>query len=1693
MTANSHILLLAALALFPVAKAKGPPWNVPVVAPAPSPAVQCQASCRRDGDCAGAVDGCTLCVPTPPPPEDDDDGPLPPPPPSPPSGQPVILLRVKKPGKAHNNFLSFADTASPGNKPAGGGGGHGVDNWARADYSDPSDAMPLIITPVAGKNDTYTFMNVYAGKKAFLTFVKNASSPPPPPPPACGKCVNNASNFYCWNDGQCYPHGSPQGHAACPLTTHCVASNGTICSCKSCADSSCAPPTKDWLQSTANITQSQAAQFVFEDTGSVHDDDGVALGTYYLREAGPSGSYVGIGDDPYWVTNGLGKVPSALWEKVPYFAPTPPPTPAPTPITTTPPPTTTVPPTPAPTPVSPAAVCGTCVANASNFYCWNDGKCYPHGDTKGDAACPGATHCVASNGVGCGCTSCADFSCVPRAPTGATCSECISYPDSWYCYNDGGCYSHQDPTGDGNCGGYDLCVDPLLEECNCHLCNDTRCHAAPPAPPVYDDDDYNDDGGPICEGDCVCVAQPALVVAPGAVATVVAGTVAAGGALAALPAVSNTMHTVANGLIMRGQVLGLLGQMGGSTVGAMKGLQHMMHTFNFQFQLGGKSQDCTGGSGMERTACSIGVEPVQLFGALLIEALVIVLIVALLWWLVWKCRSTRYTAEAIQRRRARAKDRGPGAFSSLSNRVNAVSARVTDATAGAQRAAQGAVDRASEAAAGAQKAAADRANAAVAEAEHRTNAALNEAENAAGSAAGSIADAASDSGAQLVRNNRGVRLTATDDMFDKGALADAHAAAAGKQASGDLAEDRLSFLPTGGNTGATLAGNKDAARKRAEQEVQHQKDALKGRAMGALKGNVGKLAGGAGLGGVAGHLGKLKGGGGTAAGAGGHFGGLPGHHGGSGGGGGKGPLAKLKIIRRRVVALRETSKWLTAEYERENDKMHTSALNLCIWLLDKFYLPVVTAATFNIAAVFGMHSPGIYVLSCIAAILVCVLAASWLPFLWMVLGGAASAEEADAGEDEAEDTGAGVGLLARPQSVIGRARAWLWQCFGRTASDPEQPLLVDEAGGTSAAADSSNPRTRGCLCSAYDRLAAKLMSEPFSQARRLIREQAKSTWAVGAKSEMEVRFSAVEFFLHRACLGVSIGLFADADNVQAAFAFIIGLVASATAAAARIGAAKAQAQAAATTARARALAVRDQARAAAARLDAAKTRAQGALVDAKAKVDAAKAQAQGALAGTSAKVDAARAQAQGALAGAAAKVDAAKARARAAAEDGSLSGTAAATAAGAGMVAGTGAAAGAGAGASAGAGGAEGEPQWTRVTFRELHTWNAAEYTVFFPRDGRGMGLRYRHEDMHVLNIFGEAEARGVGVGDKIVAVDGVRIGSKEEFDALVKKQPVTAPGVILATDVHTPHVEDYEIGQHVDGIGENSEAGEVIAIVPENGTEPPNHHGPGIITVDTGATAAPSDAAAHLEEAVEDAEPSPPRSKLRAACHAIGTALAAVSLVDVLEDQVVMGRVTSVFPYLISFINTVRRPCDDPKSSGCKAISNATLGFSALVFVLPILITLRGVWKARQQKKLKERQEQARRESASDTDGAASDFEAAPTSESEADDTMTEEVEQIVERRAVLRRVAFRRRRTATAAAHEFTVDFPAHEQLGLRYAHHGLHLMSVFGHAAARGVEKGDVIVAVDGVRCETQADFLQQLRYGPLDLKGQESSYS
>ena len=117
--------------------------------------------------------------------------------------------------------------------------------------------------------------------------------------------------------------------------------------------------------------------------------------------------------------------------------------------------------------------CNDCISQGK-FFCYNDGKCYDHGDSNGDAACPYKSSCVAtpspSGKNACGCSSCDDLKC----SSWRTCSDCISQ-GKFFCYNDGKCYDHGDSNGDAACPDKSSCVANPLGGCGCTSCDDKSC------------------------------------------------------------------------------------------------------------------------------------------------------------------------------------------------------------------------------------------------------------------------------------------------------------------------------------------------------------------------------------------------------------------------------------------------------------------------------------------------------------------------------------------------------------------------------------------------------------------------------------------------------------------------------------------------------------------------------------------------------------------------------------------------------------------------------------------------------------------------------------------------------------------------------------------------------------------------------------------------------------------------------------------------------------------------------------------------------------------------------------------------------------------------------------------------------------------------------------------------------------------
>jgi len=124
-----------------------------------------------------------------------------------------------------------------------------------------------------------------------------------------------------------------------------------------------------------------------------------------------------------------------------------------------------------------------CIEDGSKFFCYNNNKCYTHGDPAGWApgACPSSVWCVAKDKTGCDCSDPADQTCYnnkDNSPSSkVTVENCIEDGSSYFCYNNNTCYKHGDSAGwaPRACPGSANCVAQNKDGCDCSDPNDTSC------------------------------------------------------------------------------------------------------------------------------------------------------------------------------------------------------------------------------------------------------------------------------------------------------------------------------------------------------------------------------------------------------------------------------------------------------------------------------------------------------------------------------------------------------------------------------------------------------------------------------------------------------------------------------------------------------------------------------------------------------------------------------------------------------------------------------------------------------------------------------------------------------------------------------------------------------------------------------------------------------------------------------------------------------------------------------------------------------------------------------------------------------------------------------------------------------------------------------------------------------------------
>ena len=258
---------------------------------------------------------------------------------------------------------------------------------------------------------------------------------------------------------------------------------------------------------------------------------------------------------------------------------------------------------------------------------------------------------------------------------------------------------------DAQCGGSGATCDGFLPSiCAYDWVHNDGCSPtpSPPPPPSFMCDiGFNAFECPLpdwiashCSAvhSCASFPQPPAfpTLAVGGSAAVVGGSMAAGSALAALPAISHPLHVMAAGLLFQGQVVGMLGQLNVGWAPRMNSTQGVLQLFNFQFKgvaaaaakhapggggggggrspaptpSGGSSSSSSSSSSIlsarrrlsiSSTAADLGLSASQMFPVLLLEILLIGLLVSLIWGAVWQLRK-RHMPEAVPQQPAAAAD-----------------------------------------------------------------------------------------------------------------------------------------------------------------------------------------------------------------------------------------------------------------------------------------------------------------------------------------------------------------------------------------------------------------------------------------------------------------------------------------------------------------------------------------------------------------------------------------------------------------------------------------------------------------------------------------------------------------------------------------------------------------------------------------------------------------------------------------------------------------------------------------------------------------------------------------------------------------------------------------------------------------------------------------------------------------------------
>jgi hypothetical protein len=291
---------------------------------------------------------------------------------------------------------------------------------------------------------------------------------------------------------------------------------------------------------------------------------------------------------------------------------------------------------------------------------------------------------------------------------------------------------------------------------------------------------------------------------------------------------------------------------------------------------------------------------------------------------------------------------------------------------------------------------------------------------------------------------------------------------------------------------------------------------------------------------------------------------------------GSGSVLSLGTLKTAFSNAKDAAQWMGDDYNGGNDKSHWSGLMLCCWFFDKFYMPIVTAATFHITTVFGMKKPDYFTITCMLAIVMMTGCVLWLPFLWRLLHPAVAKLPDGEINVGPPPIARGGGLLRvavsnafgggdekkRKTLALGDGRRAAYDsvyadndgaaAYGSAKSDfasedgaSEAPLLPTDAAPESDCCGRLR-RCWGAVRRRCRRGGRVVRREPLFLRYKAFRTAAYGTWAMGARNEGAARTMALEFFVHRLVLGLVIGVAVESTNGQLVLAWLVSICFCAT-------------------------------------------------------------------------------------------------------------------------------------------------------------------------------------------------------------------------------------------------------------------------------------------------------------------------------------------------------------------------------------------------------------------------------------------------------------------------------------------------------------------------------------------------------------------